>query len=108
MSAWAGDILEAIVEPKRSSIPRVMGPSKILCDMWTGGVHGHVPLYTPPMVYTIAYIHYRRSFTAHTSGGPEISWGVSAWARGIMSTLVEPKRSSIPRVMGPSRMLSDM
>ena len=37
----------------------------------TGGVYKR--LYTPPVVYISAYIHYRRSFAAHTSGGPENS-----------------------------------
>ena len=35
------------------------------------------------MTYTSDYIHHRRSFAAHTSDGPENSWSMSAWARGL-------------------------
>ena len=55
----------------------------------TGGVYKR--LYTPPVVYISAYIHYRRSFAAHTSGGPENSWSTSAWAGALMQAIVEPK-----------------
>ena len=59
-------------------------------------------------MYTSAYIHQRRSFAAHTSGGLENSWSMSAWARAIMEAIVEPKRSSLPGVMGPSKIMCDM
>ena len=68
-----------MVEPNRSSIPSVMGPSKTVCDMWTGGVYSHISLYPPTMVYISACIYHQRSFAAHTSGGPENSWTMSAW-----------------------------
>ena len=41
MSAWAMAIMAAIVEPKRSSLPGVMGPSKILCNVYIGDVYTH-------------------------------------------------------------------
>ena len=59
-------------------------------------------------IYTSAYIHHRRSFAVHTSGGPENSWSMSAWARAIMEAIVEPKRSSLPGDMGPSKKMCDM
>ena len=65
-------------------------------------------LYTPPVVYISAYVHHRRSFAAHTSGGPVNSWSMSAWAGAILDAIVEPKRSSIPRVMGLSKLLCDI
>ena len=67
-------------------------------------------VYTPPVVYTNVYVHHRRSFAAHTSGGPENSWSMPAWAINwaIMEAVVEPKRSSILRGMGRSKILGDM
>ena len=59
-------------------------------------------------MYTSACIHHRHSFAAHTSGGPENSWSMSQWARAIVEAIVEPKRSSLPRVMGPSKILCDI
>ena len=79
-----------------------------MCDMSTGGVYRHISLYARPVVYTSAYIHHRRSFAGHTSGDPDNSWSMSAWARAIMEAIVEPKWSSPPRVMGPSKILCDM
>ena len=72
-----------------------------------------VRLYTTggvSVVYTNVYVHHRRSFAAHTSGGPENSWSMPAWAINwaIMEAVVEPKRSSILRGMGRSKILGDM
>ena len=64
--------------------------------------------YTAPVVYTSAYIQHRRPFAAHASGGLENIWSMSAWARAIMEAVVEPKRSSLPRVVAPSEILGDM
>ena len=106
--------MAAIVEPKRSSLPGVLcAPLKfcVKCTpvMYSLQPHILVPGYTSPVMYTSAYIHHRRSFAAHTSGGPENSWSMSAlWPRAIMAAIVEPKRSSLPRVLGPSKILCDM
>ena len=111
MSIWAGAIMEAIVEPKRSSIPRVMAPLKccaICRPVVYIATYPYTPEYTPPVVYASAYIHHRRSFVAYTSGDPENSSSISAWAGAIMRTVAEPKRSSLPRVVGPSNVLCDM
>ena len=74
--------------------------------MSTGGVYNHISLYTPPVVHASAYIHHHRPFASHTTDGPETSWGMSVWDRALMETIVEPKRSSLPRDIGP--LLCDM
>ena len=70
-----------------------------VCD---DGIYFSVTLDTPRVVhllYTPAYVNHRRSFAAHTSGGPENSWSTSA--RASMEDIVEPKRSSSNSLMGP-------
>ena len=106
MSAlWPRAIMAAIVEPKRSSLPRVMGPSKILCDMYTCDVYSHNSLCTSSVTYISPYIHHRASSVAQISDGKGNSRSMLALARGVMEPIVEPKRSSLRRVMGPSKML---
>ena len=66
-----------------------------------------IPIHYIHHRWCIYYIDPRRSFAAHTSGGPENSWSMSTWATAIMEAIVEPKRSSIPRVTGLSKILRD-
>ena len=92
--------------------PTGRGPNTRSLGQLNGGEQLTFPVLSPESLpvnreqklntWWYATVHHRRSFAANASGGPGISWKMSAWARAILAAILEPTRPSVPGAMEPS------